>query len=106
MRGMKFAIAAAVAAGSELIVTFNLDDFPAEACDPLGVEAIHPDDFLIDLHDLSPDGVRAALERQAADLRPPWPLDQLLGALQGRGHSGVRRRRPCRSALKGRPEDD
>lgn len=55
-------LAAAVAAGSELIVTFNLDDFPAEACEPLGVEAIHPDDFLIDLHDLSPDGVRAALD--------------------------------------------
>lgn len=75
-------LAAAVAAGSELIVTFNLHDFAAEACEPLGVEAIHPDDFLIDLHDLSPDGVRAALEQQAADLRPPWPLDQLLGALE------------------------
>jgi predicted nucleic acid-binding protein len=35
-------LAAAVAAGSELIVTFNLDDFPAEACEPLGVEALHP----------------------------------------------------------------
>lgn len=33
-------LAAAVAADSELIITFNLDDFPPEACDPLGVEAI------------------------------------------------------------------
>jgi len=78
----RHALGAAVAAGSELIVTFNLHDYPAEACEPLGVEAIHPDDFLIDLHDLSPDGVRAALEQQAADLHPPWPLDQLLGALE------------------------
>lgn len=75
-------LAAAVAAGSELIVTFNLADFPARACEPLGVEAIHPDDFLLDLHDLSPPGVQAALEQQAADLNPPWPLDQLLDALE------------------------
>lgn len=75
-------LAAAVAAGSELIITFNLDDFPAAACEPFGVAAIHPDDFLIDLHDLTPDSVRAALEQQAADLNPPWPLEQLLDALE------------------------
>jgi hypothetical protein len=74
-------LAAAVAADSELIVTFDLDDFPPEACEPLGVEATHPDDFLLDLHDLNPDGVRAALEQQAADLNPAWPLDELLRAL-------------------------
>jgi hypothetical protein len=42
---------AAVAAGSELIVTFDPDDFRPGACEPLGVEAIHSDDFLLDLHD-------------------------------------------------------
>ncbi len=47
-------LAAAVAADSELIVTFNLGDFPPAACEPVGVEAIHPDDFLLDLHDLAP----------------------------------------------------
>lgn len=78
-------LAAAVAAGSELIVTFNLDDFPAAACEPLGVEATHPDDFLLDLHDLSPEAARAALEQQAADLNPPWPLAQLLAALEVAG---------------------
>jgi len=78
-------LAAAVAAGSELIVTFNLDDFPADACEPLGVEATHPDDFLLDLHDRSPQGVRAALDQQAADLNPPWPLEQLLEALEVAG---------------------
>jgi predicted nucleic acid-binding protein len=75
-------LAAAVAAGSELIVTFNLDDFPAPACEPLGVAAIHPDDFLLDLHGLGPGSVQAALEQQAADLNPPWPLNQLLDALE------------------------
>lgn len=78
-------LAAAVAADSELIVTFDLDDFPPEACDPVGVEAIHPDDFLLDLYDLDPEAVRAALEQQAADLNPPWKLDELLGALTKAG---------------------
>jgi predicted nucleic acid-binding protein len=78
-------LAAAVAAGSEVVVTFNLADFPAEACEPLGVEAIHPDQFLLDLHDLHPETVHAALERQATDLTPPWPLDSLLDALETAG---------------------
>lgn len=75
-------LAAAVAAGSELIVTFNLNDFSVPACEPFGIAAIHPDDFRLDLYDLRPGNVRAALEQQAVDLDPPWPLDQLLAALE------------------------
>jgi predicted nucleic acid-binding protein len=78
-------LAAAVAADSELIVTFDLDDFPPAACEPLGVAAIHPDDFLLDLHDLAPEAVRAAFEQQASDLNPPWPLEELLRALTTAG---------------------
>jgi len=74
-------LAAAVAADSELIVTLDLDGFPPQACEPLGVEAIHPDEFLLDLHDLDPQAVRAALEQQAADLNPPWTLEELLRVL-------------------------
>ena len=72
---------AGVVADSEVIVTFNLDDFPPEACEPLGVAAIQPDEFLLDLNDLDREAVRAALEQQAADLHPPWTLDKLLAAL-------------------------
>jgi hypothetical protein len=39
----------------------------------------------LDLHDLDPVAVRAALEQQAADLNPPWPLDQLVAALEVAG---------------------
>jgi len=78
-------LAAAVAADSEVIVTFDLNDFPPEACEPVGVEAIHPDEFLLALHDLNPQAVRAALEQQAADLNPPWPLEELLRALTTAG---------------------
>jgi predicted nucleic acid-binding protein len=78
-------LAAAVAADAEVIVTFDIGDFPPEACEPLGVEAIHPDDFLLDLHDLDPDAIRGALGQQAADLNPPWQLDELLRALTRAG---------------------
>lgn len=62
-------LAAAVAADCELIVTFNLDDFPAAACAPLLVEAVHPDLFLLDLYDLNPDVVYRTIAEQAAALR-------------------------------------
>jgi predicted nucleic acid-binding protein len=78
-------LAAAVAADSELIVTFDSSGFPPEACEPVGVEAIHPDEFLLDLHDLHPDAVRAAVELQAADLHPPWQLEELLRTLTTAG---------------------
>ncbi|HEV8688151.1 MAG TPA: hypothetical protein VGQ84_12805, partial [Gaiellaceae bacterium] len=59
--------------------------FPADACEPVGVEAIHPDDFLLDLLDLGTDAIRFAIEQQAADLNPPWTIDELLGALEKAG---------------------
>ena len=40
-------LAAAVAASAEVIVTFNLNDFPTEACRPHEIEAMHPDEFLL-----------------------------------------------------------
>ncbi len=39
-------LAAAVASGSDYVVTFNLKDFPAQAVDRLGVKAIGPSAFL------------------------------------------------------------
>jgi hypothetical protein len=33
------------------------------------------------LHDHNPEAGRAALDQQAADLNPPWPLDELQRAL-------------------------
>lgn len=83
--GDRHVLACAVAADSELVVTSNLAHFPSEACESVGVEARHPDDFLLDLLDLAPEGVRAALELQAVDLNPPWPLDELLRALERAG---------------------
>lgn len=79
-------LAAAVAGNSELIVTFNLGDFPVEACDGLGVEAIHPDQFLRDLYDLDPEVVFNVVADQAAELNnPPMTLEELLNLLERGG---------------------
>ena len=65
-------LAAAVAAGAAAIVTSNRRHFPATACEPFGIEVIHPDAFLRELHERAPAKIRVALTEQAAALsRPP-----------------------------------
>ena len=48
-------LAAAICGHADAIVTFNLGDFPAEALTPFGVQAQHPDDFLLNQLDLNLD---------------------------------------------------
>lgn len=75
-------LAAAVAAGAALIVTANLRDFPAAALDPFRIEAVHPDEFLLDQLDLERQLVLAALERLVSrNTRTPQTVAELLGAL-------------------------
>lgn len=79
-------LAAAIRAGAQVIVTFNLRDFPAAALEPYGVEAKHPDAFVLDTLDLAPAAVGAAVVDQARALRnPPTPLGDLLETLSGCG---------------------
>jgi hypothetical protein len=42
-------LAAAITARASVIVTFNLRDFPTETLAPHGLDAVHPDAFLLDL---------------------------------------------------------
>jgi len=75
-------LAAAVAGAAEAVVTLNLRDFPRSVCEPLSIEAIHPDEFLLRLHRLDPAAVQAALVRQAAALtRPPLTVFDVLDRL-------------------------
>lgn len=46
-------LAAAVCGHADAIVTFNLTDFPAAALAPFGIEAQHPDEFLLNQLDLN-----------------------------------------------------
>lgn len=76
-------VAAAIRSGAQAIVTFNLKDFPTAALEPLGIEAVHPDDFVADLLDLAPALVVQVLYQQAASLRnPPRSVDDLLTTLE------------------------
>lgn len=68
--------AAAVKAGAQVIVTSNLKDFHPM---PGGVEALSPDDFLLDLFDLASGAMVELLKDQAAALKsPPVTFDELL----------------------------
>lgn len=53
-------VEAALAGQAAQIVTANLRDFPQHLMVPLGLRAIHPDAFLLTLHDVAPDQVAAA----------------------------------------------
>lgn len=77
-------LAAAIRAEAEIIVTFNLKDFPTETLAQFDIEAMHPDDFLRSLLDQAPGLVCAAVKRQREGLRnPPQTAEELLATLEG-----------------------
>jgi hypothetical protein len=67
---------------SEVLVTFNGDDFPEDSTAPYDIEVINTDDFLLDQLDLYPAIIVAVLRHQVSDYAaPPMTMEQLLGAL-------------------------
>ena len=64
-------LAAAIRSHADLILTFNLRDFPADVLSPFGIESRHPDDFLLDQLSLDQPKVLTALRRQRESLRNP-----------------------------------
>jgi hypothetical protein len=76
-------VAAAIRAGAQAIVTANLKDFPAEKLAPFGLEAIHPDDFVLNCIDLAPAAIVASVQLQAGALKnPPQSVADVLDTLQ------------------------
>ena len=75
-------LAAAVASDAYAIVTSNLRHFPATACEPFGIDVVHPDTFLRELHERAPARIQSALVEQAGALsRPPLTVTELLDLL-------------------------
>jgi predicted nucleic acid-binding protein len=76
-------LAAAIAGGAQAIVTSNLKDFPDDQLRGRGIEARHPDEFLLDQLDLLPSRTLEVLIQQAADLaHPPTDLAGVLNSLE------------------------
>lgn len=79
-------LAAAIRAGAEVLVTYNLTDFPRKTLAHFNIEALHPDDFLVALLDIAPGAVCATVKRQRESLRnPPKTAKELLATLESLG---------------------
>jgi hypothetical protein len=62
-------VAAAIRGPCELILTFNLKDFPEAALAPWSVAARHPQDYLLVLYEMEPSQVLACLGQIAGRRR-------------------------------------
>ncbi|MCB2117225.1 MAG: PIN domain-containing protein [Rhodobacteraceae bacterium] len=75
-------LAAAVAGGAEVIVTFNAQDFPRATLAEEGLKRVDPDQFLLYMQALQPETVARAVEavRETAERLSgePQPLRALL----------------------------
>ncbi|MDR0358562.1 MAG: PIN domain-containing protein [bacterium] len=79
-------VAAAIRARAQLIVTFNLRDFPADDLAAWDIEAKHPDDFLIDQFHLDAIKVHQTIQSVADSWSsPPGTADNVLDSLERSG---------------------
>ncbi len=79
-------LAAAITAQADIILTFNLKDFPQSALNPYGVIALHPDRFVCDLIDSVPNTVLTAIKRHRASLKhPPKSVAEYLEVMEQQG---------------------
>lgn len=76
-------LAAAIHAKAEIIVTYNLKDFPARVLNPFGVTAQHPDAFVLSLLKRELEKFLETIERHRQALqRPPKTRDEYLTTLE------------------------
>jgi len=64
-------LAAAIRSNSDVIVTFNLKDFPVEYLKKFDIEAQHPDEFISNLINLNRSQAIQALNNQIKSLKNP-----------------------------------
>lgn len=79
-------LAAAIVASANVIVTVNVRDFPHDVLAPFGLDAQHPDEFVLHLLDLAPGIVAAAARNHRESLKnPPKTVDEYLDTLEAQG---------------------
>ena len=82
-------LAAAIKCGADLIITFNLDDFPDNALASYGLGACHPDSFLMDQLNLDAERVCTAMRQHRASLKNPHKtIEEYLVTLEAQGLRG------------------
>lgn len=75
-------LALAVHVEADSIITFNLRDFPADACEPHGIEVVDPDSFAVAIVEIDPARVQAALADVARRRnRPAMTVHEILDRL-------------------------
>ncbi len=84
--GDRHVLAAAIVGRADVIVTFNLKDFPNDYLGSFGIEAQHPDEFVHHLIDLDEVKVCAAARRHRASLKnPPKTVEEFVRTLEQQG---------------------
>jgi predicted nucleic acid-binding protein len=84
--GDRHVLAAAITTAADIIVTFNLKDFPPASLAPYGLEAQHPDAFLNSLIATAPAQVLAGVRDCLARLtRPVMTQDRYLAVFERLG---------------------
>lgn len=79
-------LAAAIRGHADVIVTMNLRDFPADIIGSFGIEAQHPDEFVLHLLDLALGAVVAAAQNHRQSLKnPPKTAAEYLETLERQG---------------------
>jgi predicted nucleic acid-binding protein len=79
-------LAAAIKGRADLIVTFNLKDFPSEKLQKWEIEAQHPDDFLVHQFHLSQPIFLQAVKTVRSRLKnPPKSVEDYLDTLREQG---------------------
>lgn len=75
-------LAVAVKEGAKTIVTANVKHFPDQILKPYGIQALSPDDFLINLLDRAKIDILQILSEQASQLyRPTRSIEQVLAKI-------------------------
>jgi predicted nucleic acid-binding protein len=82
-------LAAAIRGRADVIVTYNLKDFPDKELNKYGIAAQHPDEFLSHLLDLATGTVCAAARVHRQRLKnPPKAVEQYFETLEGQALTG------------------
>jgi len=79
-------LAAAIAGHADCIVTINIKHFAASVLDPLGITALHPDEFLLQQLELEPLVVLPAFKVMRARLKnPAFTPEKFVDAMERNG---------------------